>query len=231
MRAEAGVDRREFLRFGIVHRHLARVLEEALLRHVERVHLRRMQRRAFLAIVRDVLRRAVLRRPIDAPVLVHRRGVRVDLAVPGLLRTEIRRGIDDRVRERRTRRPVADRRLYRRLCVMHRVEDRLRVARQLGVAIDRAVGVDRGLAPVGRRQIVEIVLGVEPVAHRDDKVALDTDRPRRAASRQFARLDAIGPIGERGELAAFGGHKLRDEAHHVVAGRPDRQAIGPGVER
>src|SRR5947199_8042449 len=98
-----------------------------------------MQRRALLAVIRDVLWRAVLRRPIDAPVLMHRRGVRVDLAVPGLLRTEIRRGIDDRVGERRARRPLADRRLYRRLYVMHRVEDRLRVARQLGVAIDRAV--------------------------------------------------------------------------------------------
>ena len=172
-----------FLRLRIVDRHLARVLEEALMRHVERIELRRAQWRAFLAIGRNVLRRAVLRRPIDPPVLIHRRGVRVDLAVPGLLHAEIRRGRDDLVGQRRARRVIADRRLDRGLGVAHRVEHRLRVARELGITVDRAVGVDGRLAPVGRRQIVQIVLRVEPVAHGDDEVALDADRPRRAAAR------------------------------------------------
>ena len=199
------------------------------MRHVERIKLGRAQRRTFLAICRDIVGRAVLRGPIDAPVLVHHRGMRIDLAVPGLLHAPIGRRIDDLIGERRTGRIGAERRLDCRLCVVHRVEHRLRIAAELGVAIDRAVGVDRRIAPVGRRQVVQIMLGVEPVAHRHDDVALDADRPRRAAARQFARLDAVGPIGERLQMAAIRRHQLGDEVHHVVPGRSDRQPIRPRV--
>src|ERR1700722_4568749 len=92
MRAKAGVDRAELLGLGIIDRDLAGVLEEPLVGHVEGIKLSRAERRAFLAIVRNVLRRPVLRRPIDATVLVHHRGVRVDLAIPSLLQAPISRG-------------------------------------------------------------------------------------------------------------------------------------------
>jgi hypothetical protein len=39
MRAEAGIDHRELFRLRIVNGHLARVLKEALVRHIERIEL------------------------------------------------------------------------------------------------------------------------------------------------------------------------------------------------
>ena len=46
-------------------------------------------------------------------------------------------------------------------------------------AVDQAVGVDRGIAPVGRDLVVQVGLRVGPVPQRDDDVALDALRPRR----------------------------------------------------
>ena len=60
-----------------------------------------------------------------------------------------------------------------------RVEDREEIRALLGRAVDRAVGVDRGIALVGRDLVVQVVLGPGPVPQRDDDVALDALRPRR----------------------------------------------------
>src|SRR5438552_3525157 len=57
----------------------------------------------------------------------------------------------------------------------------------------------------GVKHDIQRALNVGPIAHGHDDVALHPDRPRRAAARQFARLDAVGPIGERREMAAVGG--------------------------
>ncbi len=62
--------------------------------------------------------------------------------------------------------------------------------------VDRTIGVDRRIAPVGGDQIVQVLLVVVPVAQRDHDVALDALRTCRLGERQLALLDALGPVGE-----------------------------------
>ena len=78
---------------------------------------------------------------------------------------------------------------------------------------------------------MEIVLGVRPVPHGDDDVALEPGRPRRGRARQLAGLDAVGPIGERGEVAAVRRQQRGHEAHHAAARRPGLDAPRPGGDR
>ncbi len=62
---------------------------------------------------------------------------------------------------------------------MDRIEHRNGVRAQFRRAVEQAVGVDGGLALVGRDEVVQVVFRIEPIAHRDDEAALDPDRPRR----------------------------------------------------
>ena len=77
-----------------------------------------------------------------------------------------------------------------------RIEHRHEVGALLRRAVDRAVGVDGRVALVGRDLVVQVVLRRRPVPHADHDVALDALRPLRLGERQFARGDAVGPVGE-----------------------------------
>src|SRR5689334_16744207 len=114
---------------------------------------------------------------------------------------------------------------------MYRVKYRLQVGAEFGIAEDRAIGVDGRVPPVGRGQIMQIVLWVEPVAHRDHEVALNPDWARWAASWQLSSLDAIGPIRERREVTTIRRHNLGDEVEHVMSGGPDGKPLRPGIAR
>src|SRR5262249_11475448 len=65
-----------------------------------------------------------------------------------------------------------------------------------GRAVERPVSIDGGIAPVGRDQVVQIVLVGAPFPRRDDDVAFDALPPRRLALRQVALGDAVGPVPE-----------------------------------
>ena len=56
-------------------------------------------------------------------------------------------------------------------------------------------GIHRRIAAIGRDDVVQIGLGIGPVPHRDDDVALDALRTRRRR-RKLAGRDAIRPVGE-----------------------------------
>ncbi len=231
--AEAGVDERELLGGGVIDGDLARILDEAGRGSGERIKLGGAQGRIPLAIIRRVLGRARLCGEIDAPILVHHGIVGVDLGVPDLLGAPIGRRREDLVGERRARRVfrILHRHLHHRLGVVDGIEDRKVVGAELRRTIDQAVAVDRRLALVGEREVVEIVLGVRPVAHGDDDVALEPGRPRRRGARQLAGLDAVGPIGERGEMAAVRRQQRGHEAHHAAARRSGLDAPRPGGDR
>ena len=77
-----------------------------------------------------------------------------------------------------------------------RIEDRELVRRELGRAVQLAVGVDGRIAPIRAAQVVHVRFVGRPVAHGRDDVALDAARPRRLGVRQLALRDALGPIGE-----------------------------------
>ena len=49
-------------------------------------------------------------------------------------------------------------------------------------------------------QVVEVMLGVGPVVHGHDDIALHVMRPRRHRRRQFAGLDAIGPLRQAAQV-------------------------------
>ena len=76
---------------------------------------------------------------------------------------------------------------------------------------------------------MQIGLGVAPVPHRDDDVALDALRALRLGLGQFAGGDAVGPVGEIAQRAL--GVDLADVAHHGLGGGPDLDAVAPGLER
>ena len=91
----------------------------------------------------------------------------------------------EHLRRGRRRVRIADRQRHLADRVLHRIEHRQVVGAQLERAVDRAVGVDRRVAPVGRDHVVQVRLRVGPVPLRDDDVALDALRPRRRR-RHFA---------------------------------------------
>src|SRR5262249_35263902 len=62
-------------------------------------------------------------------------------------------------------------------------------------------------------------------------VALEPDGPRWSRARQFAGPDAVGPIGERLEVAAVRRHDTCDIIDHDAAGWPRLQPPRPGCDR
>ena len=221
MRAEAGVDEGVFLRLRIEDRELADVL-------LDREHLGRRMVRTLLAEVR-VVRTADRRRQPDPAFAVEHGVVIVDLRIPGLLVAPIGRR-RDRLFDRRVARSqgfghvgIAHRRLEGRDRVRLGIEDRQNVGRIFRRAEQRAIGVDRRIALVGRDQVVQVLLLGAPVPGGDDDVALDALRPRRLAVRQFALGDAVGPVAEIlvGRSAKIAGelvdHQWRGLAGHGAA--------------
>src|SRR5262249_20098597 len=94
-------------------------------------------------------------------------------------------------------------------------------------AVERAVRIDRRIAPVGRDQIVQIILLGAPLPRCDDEVALDALWARRLALGEFALGDALGPVAEvvirRG--AELAGKALR----HLLARLAGLGAAHPGL--
>ena len=162
------------------------------------------------------------------PVLIEHRVVRAGLAVPDRLVAPIGRR-RQRVVLGRLRLRIAHRHLDGGCLVIDRIEDRHEVGAVLGRAVDQAIGVERRLALVGRRDVVQIVLGIGEVPLRDDDVALAPLRPRRLRRRQFAGGDAVGPI--RVELERARRVDAADRGRHVVHRLPGQDAPRPGVLR
>ena len=80
-----------------------------------------------------------------------------------------------------------------------RIEDRHVIRAFFRRSVELAIGVERGLAPVGPDQIVQVGRGAAPVPQGKNDVALHTLWPLRLRERQFAGGDAIGPIGPQTE--------------------------------
>ena len=85
---------------------------------------------------------------------------------------------EDRVRERRAWRVlgIADRHGQCGFGAFHGIEHGDRVGREFGCAIEWSIGIDRRVAFVRRHEVVEIVLGIEPIANGHDEVTFDADR-------------------------------------------------------
>ena len=196
MGAEAGIDEAVLLGFGIEHRHLPA-------RAFEREGLGRRMVRPLPAVSR-IFDAAHRRRQPHAALLVEHAVVIVGPLAPDLLFTPIGRGADriehGRAMERRAERlrriGIGDRHLGERHLVRLRIEDRHVVGRVFVRAVQRAVGVDRRIAPVRGNQIVDEMLLRRPFPRRDDDVALDACRPRRFGLRQLALGDPVGPVAE-----------------------------------
>ncbi len=75
------------------------------------------------------------------------------------------------------------------------------------------------------------MLGVRPVAHRHDEIALDPNGARRRRAWNLPALDAVGPVGERRQMAAVGCHHAGNSADHIAAGRAGLQAARPCGKR
>src|SRR5262245_21031091 len=70
--------------------------------------------------------------------------------------------------------------------VANRIDDRHIVRGGLESAIDESVRIDCWISLIARYFIVEVSLGIGPIPHRNDDVALSALRPRRLSRRQFA---------------------------------------------
>ena len=178
-----------------------------------RRQLRRGMRRPGLAVVR-VVERAHRRRDPDASLLVQHRVVHVVLALPDRLAAPVRRRMRHRRRCRRCV-GIAHCQFDGTRHVLHRVEHRQVVGAQLERAVERAVGIDRRVAAIGRDDVVQIDFRVRPVPHRHDDVALGALRARRRR-RKLAGVDAVGPIGELFQHAVLA--ELVQRAAHLRAG-------------
>ena len=121
---------------------------------------------------------------------------------------------------------IGHRHLEVRHLVRLRIEDRHVVGRILGRAVERAVGIDRRLAPVRRDQVVQVLVGRRPFPRGDDDVALEPLRPRRLVLRQLALGDAVGPVAEI--LVRHAAELAGDPVGHHLAGLPGRDAADPG---
>ena len=188
-------------------------------------------RRALLAEVR-IVRHVAGRGEPDAALPVDHRVVVVGLAVPDVLLAPIGRGPEDLDRAgvagpERQRHVGRGRQHEVRRHVLDRIEDRHVVAGVLALPVQRPVAVDGRIAPVGRDQIVQILLGVVPVAQRDDDVALDALRPRRLGKRQLALRDALGPVAEI--LERHAAELTGGDGDHVLAGLAGLDAAHPGL--
>ena len=110
--------------------------------------------------------------------------------------------------------------------LVHRVEHRHVVGAGLERAVDRAVGVHRRVALVGRRLVVQVGGGIGPVPLGHDDVALDPLGPRRRR-RHLAGHDAAGPVGVHLERAAAP-HPV-EPGNHVAPGLAGLDAAVPGL--
>ena len=214
--------KRVLLRLRIEHRDLAR-------RAVEREHLGGRMLRALLAPGRIV--HAAHGRGEPHPALVVEHGVvLVGLGVPQHLRRPSRpkarrldrAGVARSKRDRHVR--IGDRHLEVRHLVRLRIEDRHVVGRIFRRAVERAVGVDRRIAPVRRDQVVQVLVRRRPVPGGDDDVALDALRPRRLVLRQLALGDAIGPVAEI--LVRHAAELAGEPVGHHLAGLARRRRGG-----
>ena len=183
-----------------------------------------------------ILGRADLRREVDPPVLIQHRVVRVDPRIPHLFGAKVWRRPHHRVGQRRAGGVlIAHRHFHGGLGHLDRVQDRQVIRAQLGRPIDRAEGVDRGFPPVSERQVVEIGLGVGPVVHGHNEIALHAMRSRRHRRRQFASLDAIGPLRQAVQVPPVCRVEGRDSPDHGVTAwsghQPPRPRLDGAIER
>ena len=224
MRAEAGVDEGVLHRLGIEHRHLARRL-------LEREHLGGGMVRALLAEGR-IVHAAHGRGEPDPALLVEHRVVVVGAGVPELLVAPIGRRLQRLDAggmagpERFRHFGILHRHLEERHLVGLRIEDRHVVGRIFRRAVERAVGIDRRIAPVRRDQVVQIFVRRRPFPRRDDDVALDALRPRRLVLGQFALGDAVGPVAEI--LERHAAEIAGELVGHLLAGLAGLDAAHPG---
>ena len=195
----------ELLRRRVVHGELAEG-------PVEREEHRRGVARALLAHVRVVRRAHGGGDPHAAPVVEHR-VVDVVPARPQDLVAPIGRGLrhlrvgrDGSVR-------IADGQWDLARRIVGRVQDGQVVGAQLQRAVDQAVRVESGFAPVGRDLVVEVDVRIGPIPFSDDHVALDALRPGRRG-RHLAGGDAVGPVREHRIGAS---PELVGAGHHVAA--------------
>ena len=108
-----------------------------------------------------------------------------------------------------------------------RVEHGHVVGARLEHRVHRPVRVDRGIAAIGRDEVVQVRLRVRPVPHGDDDVPLDALRARRRG-RNRARRDPVGPVREHLQRARP--HHVR-RAEHAAAGLTRRQPPLPCLRR
>ena len=226
MGREAGADQRERLGAAVVHRQMP-------VRALEREELRRRVVRALAAELR-ILGRPDTRGEPDAALLVHHRIVDRGLAVPDRLLAPVGRRRHRKLFRRRRLR-IAHRHPELRRRVGDGIEHRQKIGAFLRRAVDRPVGVDARVAPVGRDLVVEVILRAGPIPHADDDVALLALRSGRLRLGQLARGDAVRPVGvERQrplgvEPADIGGH-LRHRLAGLDAPLPRLDRGGEGAE-
>ena len=122
---------------------------------------------------------------------------------------------------------IGHRHLEERHLVGLRIEDRHVVGRIFRRAVERAVGIDRRIAPVRRDQVVQVLVRRRPVPGGDDEIALDAGRPLRLVLRQFALGDAVGPVAEI--LVRRAAELAGDAVGHHLAGLAGLDAANPGV--
>ena len=178
MGAEAGVDEGVLHRLRIEHRDLARRLARAGTPW-------RTDDPSPSCRRPDCPCRARSAASHTRPLLVEHRIVVVGAGVPELLVAPIGRRLQrlDARRHGPARATPACRIAHRHLEERHlvglRIEDRHVVGRVFRRAVQRAVGVDRRIAPVGRDQVVQVFVRRRPFPRGDDDIALDALRPRR----------------------------------------------------
>ena len=136
--------------------------------------------------------------------------MRAGLRVPDFFVPEIRRGCEHRRLRLRWRFGVAHLQLHLVGDVLDRIEHRHLVRAVLGRSKNEAIGVHCGIAFVARGRVVQVGLGIRPVPHRDDGVALDALRALRLRRRQLARGNPVGPFTEHPQT------RLSAHPFHVV---------------
>ena len=141
-----------------------------------------------------------------------------------------RRGRLDRAGVARPKRERHVRVRHRHLEVRHLVrlgiEDRHVVGRIFRRPIERAIGIDRRLAPIRRDQIVQVLVRLRPVPGGDHDIALDARGPRRLVLGQFALRDPIGPVAEI--LVRHAAELAGKAIGHHLAGLAGGNAADPG---
>ena len=176
----------------------------------------------------------LMRHPDPAPA-VHHRVVRVAGVVPEQFVAEVEGGVRHLPGDVGAIVPlagrVADRQRHLAGFVRRRIDPEQLVVGELD-AVDRAAGVDAGVALVGRDLVVDVGGVAAPGPRRQHDVALAAARARRRL-RHLAGGDAVGPVGVGGDapVAAepvhVGGHLRGALSGHD----PVRPRRGGRVER